>query len=558
MDGTVAGRVRRRLLHAGAEHSDGEPLERPFGESIQVEREERARNSRTNLIGERPRVTGLTQPSPERSVSFGSFRLFPAQQLLLEAEKPVRLGSRALDILSVLVEHAGEVVSKDELMNRIWPHTFVEECNLRTHIAGLRRALGDGQAGRRYIANVPGRGYRFVAPVGTSEGPDPANFRLTPADTPHNLPAPLTRMIGRDAVAGALSVQLPRRRFITITGPGGIGKTTVAMAVADRLMTNYPDGVWFVDHAPITDPMLVAGRLAAVLGIGTSRKPMPEITAAVRDKRMLVVLDSCEHVTEAVASVAVDLLRGAPGVNILATSREPLRAEGEYVQRLMPLPTPPVRRKLTAVEALAFPAVQLFVERADACLGQFELTDSDAPLVAAICRRLDGIALAIELAAGRIDTFGVGGLAAALDDRLRLLTRGRRTAVSRHQALSATLDWSYEFLPEVERTVLRRLAAFDEYFSLESAIAVVADSMIPAADVAEGLSNLVAKSLVTVDISSQVAYYRLLETHAAYARAKLSEIGEYEEVARRRAEDLQWTLAAAGLRRDGAPMMPGR
>jgi len=501
-------------------------------------------------------VATLTGVSAESSFSFGRFRLLPGQQILLEDEKPVRLGSRALGILTMLVEHAGELVGKDELTARVWPDTFVEESSLRVHIAGLRRALGDGHAGNRYVANIPGRGYRFVAPVAASEETGPAAPRPPTAAPTHNLPASLIRMIGRDAVTSTLSAELPRRRFMTIVGPGGIGKTTVALAMANGLIAAYRDGVRYVDLAALTRPSLLPSTLAFVFGLPTrAGNRVPQLIGFLRDKKMLVVFDSCEHVVESAATLAVDLLKSAPGLNILATSREPLCAEGECVRRLMPLKAPAATRKLSATEALAFPAVQLFVERAIERLDAFELTDVDAPIVAEICRKLDGIALAIELAASRVDAFGLRELATLLNDRFRLLMRGRRTALRRHQTLSAALDWSYEFLQECERTILRRLAVFDSYFTLESAIAVAGDSKIAALDVINALADLVANSLVAADIGNDIVHYRLLETTRVYARGKLADSGELAHVTQRHAENLQNVLAQAGLALDGTPLM---
>src|SRR5262249_51684626 len=285
------------------------------------------------------------------------------------------------------------------------------------------------------------------------------------------------------------------------------------------------------------DRPLVPSALAFVLGLAIrSDNPISGLVAFLRDKKMLLVLDSCEHVIDAAASLAEQVLRGAPGVHMLTTSREALRAQGERVQRLGPLGVPAMGLGITAAEAMTYPAVQLFVERATESLDTFELTDADARVVADICRRLDGIALAIELAAGRVDAFGVRGLAARLDDRFRLLTHGRRTALPRHQTLSATLDWSYEHLPESERVVLRRLAVFAGGFTLDAAQAITASTDIAAGDIADHVANLVAKSLITADVGNAVVHYRLLETTRVYGLGKLKEAGESELFARRHAE----------------------
>ncbi len=472
-----------------------------------------------------------------QAITFGPFRLLPVQRTLFEDGRPLRLGSRALDILIALADSAGELVSKDELVARVWPKTFVEEANLRVHIAALRKALGDGQAGTRYIMTVPGRGYCLVAPVERLDEKDSLAAPYAEAEQTHNLPAPLTRMIGRAEIVAALAEQLLQRRFVTVVGPGGIGKTTVALAVADRLIASYADGVRFVDLTPLTDHRLVPNVLAFVLGFAVhSEDPVSALTSYLRHKQMLLVFDSCEHVIEAAAPLAEEVLKGAPGVHILATSRESLRAEGETVQRLAPLAVPPASKGLTAAEALAFPAVRLFVERASASVDAFELSDADAPVVADICRRLDGIALAIELTAGRIDAFGVRGLAALLNDRFRLLTSGRRTALPRHQTLGATLDWSHELLPDAERLLLRRLAVFAGDFTPESASVVASGAGIAASEVFDLVASLVAKSLVSADIGGDIVHYRLLDTTCAYALEKLIASGEYEALARRHAE----------------------
>lgn len=468
------------------------------------------------------------------AISFGPFRLFPTQQLLLKGDNPIRVGSRALEILIFLVAHAGEVVGKDELISRVWPKTLVEEANLRVHIAALRKALGDSEASARYITTVAGRGYCFVAPVERlAISPPPSDE----ADLTHNLLAPLNRVIGREETVAMLAEQLPKHRFVTIVGPGGIGKTTVGLAVAHRLVGSYLDGIRFVDLTPLRDHQLVPNVVAFALGLAVqSEDVLSALTNFLKRRQMLVVLDNCEHVIDAAATLAEQVLKSAPGLHILATSREPLRAEGEHVQRIAPLAVPPLSDDLTATAALTFPAVRLFVERAAASLDSFGLTDSDAPVVAEICRRLDGIALAIELAAVRVDALGVRGLASLLNDRFRLLTTGRRTALPRHQTLGAALDWSHELLTDAERTLLRRLAVFVGDFAPEAASAVASGAGIAESQVFELIVDLVEKSLVIADIGGDSVRYRLLDTTRAYALEKLIASGEFETVARRHAE----------------------
>ena len=485
---------------------------------------------------------GAADPS-DGAIAFGPFRLHAARQLLLEFDRPVPLGARALDILIALSERPGELVGKEELFARVWPDVRVDESNLRAQVAALRRALGDGRDGARYVATVPGRGYRFVAPVRRlHESPAVGDTALRS----RKLAARLSRLVGRDEIVRAIGARLQRRRFLTVVGPGGIGKTTVALAVADSLAGAYADGVCFVDLASLSDPRLVASALASALGGGVAAADASAaVVERLRETRMLIVLDSCEHVVEEAAVLAERLLRAAPDVHVLATSREPLRADGESVQRLAPLEVPPPTPELTAAEALTFSAIELFVERASACADGFELRDEDAPRVAEICRRLDGIALAIELVAGRVSAFGVAGIAAHLDDRFRLLTQGRRTALPRHQTLSAALDWSYEFLPEPERVILRRLSVFAGGFTLDSASAVACDDDLGSCELLDGVASLVSKSLVAVELGGAVGIYRLLDTTRAYARAKLAKSGEREGVARRHAEHYRDLMQAA-------------
>ncbi|MBW8724980.1 MAG: winged helix-turn-helix domain-containing protein [Inquilinus limosus] len=480
----------------------------------------------------------------ERAFSFGPFRLLPSRQLLLEGERPVRLGNRSLEILTALVERPGELVTKTELMARVWPGIVVEEANLRVQITALRKALGEGRPGHRYVANVSGRGYRFVASVKPCE--PVAVAQSSAVQRMHNLPPSLIRTVGRADTVGALLRHLQQHRLVSIVGAGGIGKTTVALAAADTLMSAYDHGIWFVDLAPLRDPRLVPSTLASALGLTIrSQEIVKGVMNYLRDKRLLILLDNCEHVIGAAASVAERIMTDAPAAHILATSREPLRSRHEHVHRLPPLASPPYRSDPTAAEALSFPAVQLFVERATASREDFELSDLDAPIVSDICRRLDGIALAIELAAARIDAFGIRQLAALLDDGFPLRNLGRRTAPPRQQTLAATFDWSYELLLEDERIILRRLSIFASDFTLESAYAVAADGKVAVSEIVEGMANLVAKSLISADVSGVATQYRLLDTTRAYALLKLAEAGEAQLVARLHAGHHRDLLARA-------------
>ncbi|WP_132661693.1 ATP-binding protein [Rhizobium azibense] len=468
---------------------------------------------------------------------FGEFRLYPGRHLLVKDQEPVAIGSRALDILIALTERPGELVTKDELIARAWPNSIVEESNLRAQIAVLRKALSEDHSAPRYIAAVPSRGYRFIAPLSHSE------VASKPAEeaAPNNLPRQLTRPIGREEAIEILEGRVQRFRLVSIVGPGGIGKTTVGIRVAEELSSSYEHGVCFMDLAPLPHPSSLSSVLASQLRLPEiTGDPVSLLNAHLRDKRMLLVFDSCELVLDAAARLAETLLRQAPGISVLATSREALRVEGESVFRLPPLDMPPLGSGLTAADALAFPAIRLFVERATSG-SEYAFDDDEAPIVTHICRQLDGIALAIELAAGRVEAFGTRGIAELLNDRLRLLTGGRRTALPRHQTLAAMIDWSYGALSPEEQTVLRALAVFAGEFGREAAAAVAFDPLAER-DVPGQLAQLVAKSLLAVDTHGKVARYRLLDTTRAFAASKLQEEEEVSLVVRRLAKYLCETL----------------
>jgi predicted ATPase/DNA-binding winged helix-turn-helix (wHTH) protein len=487
-------------------------------------------------------VTEPHPPSVEPALSFDRFQILPRRRLLLKAGRPVRIGSRAFDILLALVERPGERIGKAELLARVWPDTHVVEGNLKFQVAALRRALRDGRDGKRFIETSQGQGYSFVVPVSVSEESKQLPMPVGVARR-HNLPEQLTPLVGRDDVVAKLAERLTMHRLVTIVGPGGIGKTSVALAVAERVVEAYAEGAWVVDLSPIADPELVRGAVAEAVGLTASPGLTTQnLVAALRGRRMLLVFDNCMHVVDAAAALVSAILRGAPHIRILATSREPLRTEGEHLCRLGPLETPPPSRQIGAAEALRYASVQLFVEQAAAGLDGFQLTDSYAHLGAEICRKLDGIPLAIELAAARVDVLGLDGLAAQLDDRLRLLTGGRRTALSRHRTMRAALDWSYDLLSPPEQTILCRLAVFVGGFTLAAAASVAANESHSGDEVERLVLELATKSLVVADAGS----FRLLDTTRAYALEKITATGA-TALARRHATYLVELLEAAGL-----------
>jgi predicted ATPase/DNA-binding winged helix-turn-helix (wHTH) protein len=474
----------------------------------------------------------------EREMSFGPFRLHPTARLLTKEGIRVKLGDRALDVLIFLTERAGKVVGKRELCSRVWRNTVVDEGSLRVRIVELRKALGDGRSGARYVANVKGQGYSFVAPVLRQRGSEDVGPEGNIFEKPPAFPSRLTRMVGRDEVVQKIAAQLTAKRFVTIVGPGGIGKTTVAISVGHRLSDVFNNATHFADLSLLADPSLVPSAIAATLGLKVrSDDPVQSIISHLRQKEMLLVLDGCEHVIETIAPLAERIVREAPRVYILPTSRESLRVEGECVYRIPPLETPPDNADLAAADALKYPAVQLLVECVATSVNEFQLSDADAPSAAAICRRLGGIALAIELAAGRVEAYGVCGTASLLDGQFRFLTAGRRTAVPRHQTLRATLDWSYNLLTDTEKTVLRALSIFVGSFTLEAAREIVSENDTDDSFLVSAIADLIAKSLVSVEIGGDsIPRYRLLDTTRAYVREKLVESGEDSSICRRHAK----------------------
>ncbi|WP_346658502.1 winged helix-turn-helix domain-containing protein [Bradyrhizobium sp. 179] len=487
-----------------------------------------------------------TSHAPD-AIAFGPFTLHNRTRLLEKDGVPVKLGSRALDILRLLVDRAGDVVPKSELLAHAWPGLVVEEISLRVHIAELRKALGDGKAGARFITNVPSRGYCFVAPVQRSVPvPIPASLLATSTPdqvAPVSLPHRLERMVGREEILQELSSLLLDKRFVTLRGAGGIGKTTVAVAVAHDMWRAFEGQVRFLDLATLKDAALVASTVASALGLVVHHAdPTDSIINFLRDNRLLLVLDSCEHVIEAVAGLAESIYEQAPGVSLLATSRESLLVQGEQIFELVPLQGPPQGAGLSASEVLSYPAARLFVERAAAAGHRADILDEDADVLAEICGKLDGIALAIELAAVRVGAHGLREIASLLDGRLKLEWRGRRTAPPRQQTLGAALDWSYGLISESERTTLRRLAVFAGPFTLQGAVAVAGEEGGQADRVVAMVEQLLAKSLVSARLEGASTRYRLLDTTRAYAMQKLAEAGEAMSIARRHVKYVQHAL----------------
>jgi len=485
-------------------------------------------------------------PDTQAVIEIGRLRVLPHRRELLYDGAPIDLGGRAFDVLMALIEAKGTIVSKDELITRVWPGRVIEENSLEAQISALRKGLGPG---RNLIRTVTGRGYQFAGEIRMT-GVTPTTLTRSPS----NLPEPVSELIGRDVEVAEVADLVAAHRLITLLGPGGIGKTRLSLEVARRLRARFAGGVSVAELGALSDPELIPVTVARALGLTLAEGLLSaeRVAAAIGTRQILLVLDNCEHVIEAAARMAEAFLRASPITCVMVTSREPLRAPGEYIYRVPPLDVPP--EDLRALEqVLRSGAVQLFLTRARAADPQFALDEHTGALIAAICRRLDGIPLAIELAAARTAALGIEAIAARLDDRFRLLTGGHRTALPRHQTLRATLDWSFELLSDSERVVLQRLAIFAGGFDLESASAVLAQSQISAGDVVDSIVNLVAKSLLTADVRGTTAHYRLLETTRAYALEKLTQSGDLERLARRHAEYFHAVFATAAAQGETRP-----
>ena len=457
-------------------------------------------------------MSGLAR---SRAIKFGRFSVLAEERQLLVEGQPAKLGARAFDLLLVLIDQRDRVLAKNELLDSVWPGLVVEENNLQVHISALRKLLGPA-----LIATIPGRGYRFTGVLDPADAGPPAESTSVVA---HNLPQQFTRFIGREAALAQCAGLLRDVRLLTLTGIGGCGKTRLALRLAQAQLAGFTDGVWFVDLAPIQEAQRVPLALAAVLSVreqvGTPL--LEQLAAHLATQRALIVLDNCEHVIDAVAQLVDALLANCGELKLVVTSREGLGVAGEQVFPVRPLSLP---ASADAAALQASEAVQLFIDRARLALPDFSLDQHNAAAIAEICRRLDGIALAIELAAARVKLLAVEEIRARLDDRFRLLTGGNR-ALPRHQTLLTTLQWSHDHLADEEQRLLRQLSVFAGGCTLAAA-ARIAESADEYA-VLELLTHLHDKSLLVVDRDAHAPpRYRMLETVRQYARERLNTAGD--------------------------------
>lgn len=519
------------------------------------------------------------QSVPGVRVRFGAHEVQLHERQLRTDGKPVVIGARAFDVLVALIEGDGRTVSRADLLDAAWPGLVVEENNLSVQIANLRRLLGP-----ETITTIPGLGYRFSAPLQANA----ADASMTAASAPVPAPTKNARagnvapfqheLIGRDADVAQVETLLEQHRLVTVSGAGGIGKTRLALAVAARLRDRFAAGTWVVELAPVApaaasaddaeqigaDARQVAAAIA--LGLGRSlpglRDMLDELAEALAEEDLLLVLDNCEHLVAGAGHVAQLLVARTRQVRLLTTTQAPLKLSSEHVFPLAPLSVP--RDDDTAIEAHG--AIRLLVERVRALNPRFALGPANAADAVDICRRLDGLPLAIELAAARVPLLGLAGVRERLDDRLQLLTSGPRGAAARHRTLRAMLAWSHSLLTPAEAAAFRRAATFAGSFDLDQVRAVLVGDQGDAWEALDILDSLVYKSLIMVEPgvaeqgeADERPRYRLLESARAYAAEMLRDAGEREESRRRHAQAYaqlfatsmaqEWKLASQ-VRRD--------
>lgn len=468
---------------------------------------------------------------------FDRFELCPSERVLYLEGEPTNLGARAVDVLTVLASEGGRLVSKAELLDRVWPNLVVEENNLQVQISSLRKLLG-----AKSIATVPGRGYRFCLPVefdgeqrsvGLASSVVASGAYPAPVDVLSVLPALPGPVWGREVDQAALDALLPAS-LITVVGQAGIGKTAFALSAAHNWRSHWPDGAAWVELAAIADPDLVVSMVAQGLGLSSGgQDPLHALVAALKPLQALLVIDNAEHVLDAVAKLVQAVQTGAPNVRILVTSQLPLRLPAERVFRLGPLSVP--EPGVTVDEAMHHGAVALFVDQVKAINRYFELSQAQLDRVIGLCRKLDGVPLAIKLAAARVPLLGLQGVEERLGERFRLLHGNSHVTPSRQQTLLAALDWSHEMLSMPERAVFRRLAVLAGGFTLDLAKVLAHDQDLDEWAVIDVLGSLVDRSLVMAD-AGEMPRYRLLDSMRDYAGLKLVESGELPDIRKRHAQ----------------------
>lgn len=493
-------------------------------------------------------------PSPDASPAaasteirwyFGHFVVWEAQRRLERSGEVLRLGTRSFDLLLQLIKRAGEVVSKDELLSAVWAGVVVEEASVRVHMSTLRKALGEPAESddcKEWISNIPLRGYRFNGRVRREAANLSLEHEQQPARAFHPLPVWLTDLVGREADVARVLASLATHRLVTIVGPGGIGKTRLAIHAAEAHQRAFAAQVAFIDLSPLISEDHVLGTLARAVGVPAD---LPDIVGSIVHRLMgrdvLLLIDNCEHVVDSLALPISSLLSALPSLRILTTSRETLRVTGEYILRLPALAIPDAEQ-VSLAQALQWPSIELLVERARAA-GAGAFGESHGSLLAKISRQVDGIPLAIELVAARLGVQPLEDLARRLDDHMRLYTFSR-TALARHRTLAAALDWSIALLSETELRLFRWLSVFRGRFDVESAIGV-SDGRMDSEEAFDALISLVNKSLIFFDSNDPVAPYRLLDTTRSYAAALLSQGDERPALLQRHAALMRDLMKAA-------------
>jgi predicted ATPase/DNA-binding winged helix-turn-helix (wHTH) protein len=477
---------------------------------------------------------------------FDRFVVEPERRRLLIDGAQAKIGARAFDVLLALIEKRRRLATKQELFEQVWPNVTVEEGNLQVQIFALRKLLGADA-----IVTIPGHGYQFTVLI---EGDEASADSLAPTPIPHtsralrgNLPLLPPSLYGREKDAAALKALIAKHRLVSVVGPGGIGKTRLVQLLAHEWRGVERDGVWLVELATIETAELTAPTVAQVMGhvIGPRENPLDSLAEALRDRELLLVLDSCEHVIDAVADLASAVLAQAPNIRLLITSQEPSRLAEEQTYRLGPLSVP---TEADLNVAIGHGAVALFVARAQSADAHFALEEDNVGAVVETCARLDGVPLAIELAAARVALLGVHGVRRMLDERLLLLAGGSREAPARQRALSATLEWSYGLLSDDEQYVLDQLGVFIGSFSLPLALALLSDERIHAWAALEHLSTLIEKSLVMVE-PGEPPRYRLLESTRSFALQRMAAKGLTIATRRKLALALAAALRSGGFKR---------